>query len=176
MLGTQLALVPSDNQVQMPSYSFPMPEDQGWRLQKDDSRDYAILTKRSDPIVWQIRTYKNPIKSDVLVAATANQMADDFRKLQVVNMTEEGVNKGLYELRDVEMGEEVIDERRYYTMEHAIVSKKLAQRVSTYLYFPQPANNQYFYVAYYLEQAPPDVKVKSYKKDFLNLLARLRFK
>ncbi len=165
-----------DNHVQMPSYSFPMPEEKGWQLQRDDSRDYASLTKRIDPIIWQIRTYKNPVRSDVLVAATAKQIADDFRKLGVVSMTEEGVNKGLYELKNIEMGEEIIGVRRFYTMEHEISSPSLVQKVSTYLYFPQPANNRYFYVAHYFEQAPPNVKVKSYKQDFLNMLTRLEFK
>jgi len=160
----------------MPGYSFARPPDQGWRLERDDSRDYAILTKRIEPVVWQIRTYKNPVRSDVLVAATAKEIADDFRKLQVVNMTEEGVNKGLYELRDVEMGEEIVGEKKFYTMEHVIFNQELVQKVSTYLYFPQPANNQFFFVALYFEKTPSNANAKSYRQDFLNVLANLTFK
>jgi len=173
-LGTEITT--SNNQIQMSSYSLVVPANQGWHLQRDDGRDYAILTKQVEPIMWQIRTYKNSVLSETLISATAKEVADDFRKLEVQVMNEEGVRKGKYQLRDVKMGEEIIGNKQFYTMELVVVSRSIVQKASMYLYFPQPKNNRYFFAAHYFETTPPNVIAKSYKQDLLNALANLNFK
>jgi hypothetical protein len=173
-LGTEVTT--NNNRIQMPSYSFVVPANQGWHLQQDDGREYAILTKQVQPIMWQIRIYKNPVMSQILQSASAEEVADDFRKLEVQVMIEEGVKKGQYQLRDVKMGEEIVDNKQFYTMHHVIVSQSIVQKASMYLYFPQPRNNRYFFAAHYFETTPPNVIAKSYKQDLLAVLASLHLK
>ena len=168
-IGT--AITKTNSHVQMPSYSLVMPPDRGWYLQRDDGKEYAILTKQIEPIVWQMRFYKNTLLHDALIAATAKEVADDFRTLEVQVMIEEGVKKGKYQLSDVKIGEEVVGNKKFYTMEHVIVSPSAMQRASMYLYFPQAKNNRHFFAAHYFETSPPGVVAKSYKEEFLSALA-----
>ena len=173
-LGTEITT--SNNYIQMPSYSLVVPANHGWHLQRDDGHQYAILTKRIESTIWQIRTYKNSVLSEMLNSATAKEVADDFRELEVQAMIEEGVKKGQYQLRDVEMREEIVGTKQFYTMHYVIVSQSTVQKASMYLYFPQPKNNRYFFAAHYFETTPWNVVPKSYEQDFLDALANLDFK
>ncbi|HEX9443079.1 MAG TPA: hypothetical protein VGA73_03125 [Candidatus Binatia bacterium] len=165
-----------NNRIEAASYSFVIAADQGWYMQRDEKGERITLTKQAGPIVWQIMFYKNILLADQLAAASAEAVADDFRKLEVQVMMEEGVKKGKYQLRDIKMGEEIVGDRAFYTLEHVALSPSLMQRASMYLYFPQAKNNRYFFVAHYFETTAPGVAAKSLKDEFLSALASLTVK
>jgi hypothetical protein len=173
-IGTEITK--ANNHVRMPGYSVVIPPDQGWHLQQDDARESARLIKKVDPIIWQMWFFRNTINSDALMAATAKEVADHFRQLDIQVMIEEGVKKGKYQLRDVTMGEETVGDRSFYTMEHSIITAALFQRMNMYLHFPRARNNRHFFVAHYSEATPPGVTAKSYKNEFLRVLTTLDFK
>jgi len=173
-MGTEITK--ANHHIRMSGYSVVIPPDQGWHLQRDDAGESARLIKKIDLIIWQMWFLRNTINNDLLIAATAKEVADHFRQLDVQVMIEEGVKKGKYQLRDIKMGEETVGGRIFYTMEHVIITAALFQRMNMYLYFPRPRNNRYFFIAHYSEAMPPSVTAKSYKDEFLRVLATFEFK
>ncbi len=164
-----------NNHVETASYSFVAPADDDWRLQRDDAKDYILLTRRIGPFEWRMLFYKNVLLPDNPLGS-AKAIADNFRNGEVWMMMEEGVKKGKYQLRDVKMGEENVAGKTFYTMEHVAFNTSIVQRGSMFLFFPQPENNRYFFAAHYFETTPPNGIAKSAKDDFYAALASFTLK
>ena len=81
---------------------------------------------------------------------------------------------GQYELKDVVMGEDVIGEKRFYTMTYTTLKDKIEQRAALYLYFPMEQGVTNFLVALYSETSPIyGDKGKSSIDDFIECLNSL---
>src|SRR4051812_40262920 len=78
-----------NNRIETSSYSLIIPPDRGWRLARDDARDSVTLTRQEGPVGWRMLFYKNALVGNQ--AASAGEIADDFRQLEIQVMTEEGV-------------------------------------------------------------------------------------
>ena len=159
----------------MPSYSFVVPANNGWHVQKPDKgNELAIITNKIGPFTFQMKMMKNVILGEKMKGATAKEVADDYRGLEKRIMIEQGVNKGLYELKDVTMGEETLGNKYFYTMNYEVVSKSGTQRANLYLHFPEPKNNEYVIVAHYSETIPANAfLVESFKPDFISTIETL---
>lgn len=165
----------SNNHVQMPHYSFVLPPDRGWHLQRFDSpNESAIITQRIGPLHFEMKIMRNVVTDDALKQATAKAVADDFRELEKRIMIEQGVNRGLYRLENVTLGEETIGGLTFYTMDYVLVGDSGTQGAALYLWFPEPERNESFIVALYSETIPPNtVLLKSYRPDFKSTLQTL---
>jgi hypothetical protein len=159
----------------MPHYSFVLPADQGWHMRRTDENLEAVsLSKKAGNIVFQIKLYRNPILDKAMQADSARTVADDYRLLEKRIMVEQGVNKGLYNLKNVKMDEEVIGNKTFYTMNYTITDSSGIQRSGLYLYFHKPSNNDYFIMAHYSETIPANgLLEKTYKPDLLKILESL---
>jgi hypothetical protein len=154
--STAPAVTRSNNRVQMPHYSFIAPPDRGWQLQRlEDPAETAILTHVAGSFAFAMKILRNTVTDDALKQATAKAVADDFRELERQTMIEEGVNRGLYRLEDVTLGEESIAGLTFYTMTYLVVRDSGTQRAALYLWFPKPERNEAFIVAHYSETTPP---------------------
>jgi hypothetical protein len=173
-LGTEINK--DNNQIQMPHYSFAVPPDQGWHLLRPDEKsEVAITTMKAGPFTFQMKMMRNVILGENLKAASAKTVADDFRNIEKQIMIEQGVNKGLYQLRELAMGEETVGDKKIFTMNYVILADTGTQKVSLYLYFPKDESNDYFIIAHYSETVPPNAfLVKSFKPEFLEALKSLR--
>ena len=174
-IGTDITT--DDNQIHMPHYSMVVPPENRWHLRRpDEINEVAIITMEAGPFVFQIKTMRNTVgDTNKLKTAKANIVADNYRNLEKQIMIKEGVNKGLYQLRDLVMGEEMVGEKKFYTMTYLISASAGTQRASLYLYFPKEDNNDYFIVAHYSETEPSNaVLAKSFKPEFLDILKSLR--
>ena len=172
-LGTEVTS--EDNHVTMPHYSFVLPADQGWHMRRaDEKHEAAIISKKMGSILLQIKLFRNPVLDKEMQASSAKTVADDYRQLEKRIMVEQGVNKGLYILKDVKMDEEVIGNKTFYTMNYTITENSGIQRAGLYLYFHKPNNNDYFIMAHYSETIPTNALLeKTYKPDFLKILESL---
>lgn len=147
----------SNNRVQMPHYSFVVPPDRGWRIQRFESpHESAVLTQSAGPLRFEMKFMRNVVSDEALRQATAKAVADDFRELEKRLMIEQGVNRGLYRLEDVTFGEETIASLTFYTMSYSVVTDSGTQRAALYLWFPEPERNDAFIVAHYSETMPPN--------------------
>ena len=91
------AVTLSNNHVQMPHYSFVVPPDRGWHIQRFDSlNESAIIGQDAGPLRFEMKLMRNIVSDEALKQATAKTVADDFRELEKRIMIEQGVNLGLY--------------------------------------------------------------------------------
>ena len=133
-----------------------------------------LFQKKMGSILLQIKLFRNPVLDKEMQASSAKTVADDYRQLEKRIMVEQGVNKGLYILKDVKMDEEVIGNKTFYTMNYTITENSGIQRAGLYLYFHKPNNNDYFIMAHYSETIPTNALLeKTYKPDFLKILESL---
>lgn len=173
-MGTEITK--SNNQIQMPHYSFVAPPDQEWYLLRlDEKNEAAVIEMKAGPFTFQMKMMRNVILDENLKVASAKTVADDFRNIEKQTMIEQGVNKGLYQLRDLTMSEEMVGDKNFFTMNYLISANTGTQKASLYLYFPKDEKNDYFILAHYSETVPPNAfLVKSFKSEFLEALKSLR--
>ena len=106
---------------------------------------------------------------------TARQVADDYRDGELSDMQIRGVMTGMYKLEDVVMGEEVIGDKKFYTMDYVSIGAEKTQRSSLYLYFPRETDIGVFIVAIYTDgYAGKEMSSISYKPEFIRVLESLQ--
>lgn len=175
-LGTEIT--GRNNHIQMPHYSFFVPGDEGWHIQRQDKHyEKAVINKEEGSVLFSMQFLRNIIIDEGMRANPAEVVADDYRGFERRSMIELGVKKGLYQLKDVRTGKKKVGNKIFYTMDYTILSKQGTQKASLYLYFPKERNNYYFIIAHYSETIPPGASLaKSYKPDFLATLESLEVK
>jgi hypothetical protein len=171
----------ANNQIVMPHYSVTVPPNKRWHLQRPEGeQELAILTKERattplGAVVLEMRFMRNVILDPGMRTQTAKQIADDFRKLEKQIMIEQGVNRGLYKLSDVKMGEELVGNKKFYFMDYRTRASDTKQWASLYLFFPKEQGNEAFIVAHYSETMPVDMILFSHSKpEFVEALRTLR--
>jgi|WetSurMetagenome_2_1015567.scaffolds.fasta_scaffold50179_4 hypothetical protein len=176
--STGTEITSSNNQIQFPHYSLVLPTP-GWRLSRpDENNEVAVVTLQAGPplsATFQMRFIKNGIFDERIKSWSARQVADDYRTLEKRIMIEQGVNKGQYRLSEVVMGEEMVGDKKFYTMKYTTSASAQRQSASLYLYFPRDEGNSFFMVAHYSEMIPPNVSLsRSFNSEFLQTLKSLR--
>jgi hypothetical protein len=169
------AITKANNHIQFPNCSFTLPAEAGWHIQQlDVSSQRAVFEKKEGAVIFQILVLRNTIRNRTLRASPAEVVADHYRDGEELNMMEQGVNKGLYQLKDLRRGTETLGGKTFYTAGYTTFRKDISQRAVLYLYFPKEKGNDSFIVAHYSETIPTGASmVKSCKSDFTNTLASL---
>ena len=165
-----------NNQIDMPHYSITVPPDHGWSLSVEDYRESIIwLDKKIDSMVFQMRMGTNSIIAEHMKSWSSKQVADDFRKSEYTDMLAKGFLTGRYSLEDVVMGEEVIGDKRFYTMSYVNSASDMTQYSTLYLHFPKEIDIGVFIVANYTEAfAGEGPLLESHKPEFISVLESLQ--
>jgi hypothetical protein len=188
LMGTPLTR--SNNQLDLPRFSFLAPADQGWRVRRPaftaaaastygarhpaDGHEVVDVTLQLGPpasALLVMRFMQVDIVNARIRSWSARQVADAYR-----NQEKEPGREG-QPLVNLVMGEETIGGSTFYTMKYGIVASTYAQTSEIYLHFPRAEGNEYFVVAHYSETTPPGgARPRSYRREFLQTLTTLRAK
>jgi hypothetical protein len=171
--GTEITR--TSHQIQMPHYSFQVPPDQGWyMLRPDEKSETAVVTKKLPPFQFEIRMMRNVILNKYVKTWSAEEVADDYRYQEIWAMTTLGVDKGLYRLRDVVQGEQIIGSKKFYTLTYTTfvnTQQGMEHRGALYLYFPKEDKNDWFLIAHFSEVGPAaEMHAKSLRAEFIKVL------
>lgn len=169
------AVTQSNNHIQMPHYSFVVPPDNGWHIQRfDGPEENAIITQLRGPYRFEMQFMRSIVSDAVLRQASAKAVADDFRETEKQIMIEYGVSPGCYRVENVTFGEETIAGLTFYTMGYSVFTDSGEQRGALYLWFPRLERNDAFIIAHYSERMPPNASLlKSSLPDFKSTLQTL---
>jgi hypothetical protein len=173
---TGVKITGDNNQINTPYYSIMVPPNEGWHQNQDHGDlDLSYFEKTTPPSVYIMRFSTNLPVDKSMRTWTAKQVADDYRNGEQANMIMMGVMAGLYELKDVVMGEEMVGDNHFYTMTYATIENGIEQRASLYLHFPREQGFSRFLVALYSETHPVnEFERKSFRGDFIQTLNSLK--
>ena len=171
-----MVITKTNNIINMPHYSIEVPPDQGWSLTVEDKAISKIYLKKSiNSTASQMWFNINWVAGEHMKTWTARQVADDYRDGELSDMQIRGVMTGMYKLEDVVMGEEVIGDKKFYTMDYVSIGAEKTQRSSLYLYFPRETDIGVFIVAIYTDgYAGKEMSSISYKPEFIRVLESLQ--
>lgn len=165
-----------NNNISMPSYSFVVPPNDDWQLIKGNpqSEELFLINTIADMVEFRVRLIHAPIPPE-LTRESAKYAADDYRNNEKNILILEGVEKGMYELKNIKMGEEIIGDKKFYTMTYNNRTKDFSQASRLYLYFPKEYGNEYFLLALYTESVNNNITMayKSKEKEFKEMLKSL---
>lgn len=162
--------------VDLSHFSFTEPDNRDWKKEFVGPRK-AVYSLRRGNNYHQMVLLENVVRDPSLRRMSIPLIANHYRNSEKHNMIEMGVNKGLYELLDVTMGEKTVGGKTYYTMKYATKYKKAFnfQRAQLYLLFPEKKEVTDFLFAIYVQSAPSKKKLKeSLLSDFLDVLETVR--
>ena len=171
-----IVITKNNNVINMPHFSIEAPPDQGWSLNVVD-RTYSkfYLKKSINSTAYQMWFNINWVAGEHMKTWTAKQVADDYRNGELSDMHMQGVMAGMYELKDVQMGEEIVGDKTFYTMSYANIRGDMTQNSTLYLYFPKETDIGNFIVAIYTDgYRGKEMLSKSYKPDFISVLESLQ--
>ena len=176
LLSPSAPTLAKSSRVEMPHYSFEKPAERGWRVKrKVKQAEMTMLTKRVGPFTFQIKVMVVPILDESRRSWTSAEIADDYRAIEERTMIEQGVERGLYELKDLTKGEKVVAGKTFYTMDYFVANREMRQRASLYLHFPRPDGNERFVLLHYSETLPAmSVLLQGQRGEFEAVLASLR--
>lgn len=171
-----VVITKSNNIINMPHYSIEVPPNQGWILNVVDVASSNInLSKSVNSTAFQMWFNINWVAGEHMKTWTARQVADDYRDGEISDLQIKGVMTGMYKLEDVVMGEEVIGDRKFYTMDYVSIRADMTQRSSLYLYFPREIDIGVFIVAIYTDGfTGKEMLSRSYKPEFIRVLESLQ--
>jgi hypothetical protein len=166
----------NENVIDMPHYSIHAPSEAGWNLTIEDrSQSIIYLNKSVGSTSYQMRFGINWAASENMKTWTAKQVADDYRNRELSDMQLKGGMAGVYDLENVVMGEEIIGDKKFYTMAYEISQDGMKQLSSLYLYFPKETNIGVFIVIIYTEGSIDDELLsQSNKPEFIRVLESLQ--
>jgi len=171
-----MVITKTNNIINMPHYSIEVPPDQGWSLTVEDRANSNIYLKKSiNSTASQMWFNINWVAGEHMKTLTARQVADDYRDGELSDMQIRGVMTGMYKLEDVVMGEEVIGDKKFYTMDYVNIRADMTQRSSLYLYFPREIDIGVFIVAIYTDgYTGREMLSRTYKPEFIRVLESLQ--
>jgi hypothetical protein len=171
-----VVITKSNNVINMPHYSIEAPPDQGWRLNVVDNANSNIYLRKSiNSTASQMWFNINWVAGEHMKTWTAKQVADDYRNSELSDMQISGVMTGMFELKDVIMGEDVVDDKKFYTMDYVQISVDSTQISSLYLYFPKDIDIGVFIVAIHTDgYTGKEMLTRSYKPEFIRVLESLQ--
>jgi len=176
--GTGVVVTQENNKIAMPHYSIELPANKGWKIENINKNEESLyLTKRINSTIYTMLFNINRVVDESMKSWTAPQIADNYREGEEMNMMLKGVLTGQYELRDVIKDEEIIGERKFYTMKYTTVKDDIIQNAHLFLFFPNEKKVDEFIVSLYSEaKSVKESNRTSYKREFLETLKRLIMK
>jgi hypothetical protein len=169
-----------DMVIETQHYSIALNSAERWKIAKIiEKYDGIILNRDKQPPFCRIMVIKKRVDQDAIEGQSAREMAFYIRNREKQEMIAFGVDKGLYQLREVAMAEEVIGEKIFYSMNYKTIPAQEwgYEKAGLYLYFPKESDNEYYIVAHfsqtYLNESPSD---QSCRPDFVSILESLQIK
>lgn len=167
-------VTPENNRITLKDVQFTAPDTGEWTIQYSGaSKDQSVLLKRIGQSSIIIVIARNYLLESQMRSKSAKEVADHFRNHEKQIMIDQGVNKGLYTIKDIEMGEIDINGQTFYTMDYVNVSQQGKVRASLYLLFPSSEQNDYFIMTLFQESIPPNIEIPDHKPIFIELLKSL---
>ena len=173
----EIFITSDNNKINMAHFSVELPTNQGWMLAKvNENNESLTLTKKADSSFYQMIILRNFVTNRAW-RASAKYVADDYRLGEEMDMISKGVVTGKYKLMDLIKNEEMVGERKFYTMEYIMVRDGYWHKAYLYLYFPKEKEVDDFIVSHYSESILDNkLRPPSFKQDFINTLKTLRMK
>ena len=169
-----------DIAIETKYYSAYLKSPERWTITKIiEAYDGVVLERENRPPSCRIMLIRKPVAEDGIAGNSAREMADSIRHREKQGMVAQGVDKGLYHLKDVSMDEHVLNGKTFYTMTYktAPIKGQGYETASLYLYFPKVTANTYYILAHFSqtyvdsEPAGPSCRV-----DFTRILENLTIK
>jgi len=182
--GMESLITHDNNRIDFEHYSIELPTNHEWMLAKlNKEKESVTLTKRDNSSFYEIIILRQRIEEYEVITAKrmkswgAEQFADFYRAAEVTNMNLQGVMKGMFVLKNVVNGEEMIGDRKYYTMEYIAENDNFRQKAYLYLYLPKEKYNYDFIVSIYSESTfEKTSKPVSLKQDFIDTLTTIKMR
>jgi len=176
LLFQYLVIAPSSGaEIQFKNFSFAAPDSELLTTQVLNDRQ-AVFSFAKDGAFFQLTFQENFTTDESMKNLPAHEFADKFREQEKQIMMEEGVKKGAYQLQNLEIGEELLGGKLYYTMTYTAKLGSAVQLAQLYLYFPDENEVDHFLWAHYSEAVPSqEILSKSLKNVFLNMLETVSF-
>ena len=112
-------LVALENSINFLPFSFENLEQKGWDIVERMNEEPVIIFQKKDADSMCIVTaYVKRIPEGSMRSLQDVEVADVFREGEKENMISEGVNTGLYNLEDLQLGEENVGNKRFFTMKY----------------------------------------------------------
>ena len=122
-------------------FSFNNLENQGWNIVVQD--DFFIeFGKRVNRHSCIISVFAKPVPIE-LKTSTDIEVADSYREWEKKGMIEKG--KGIYQLEDLALGEDNINEQKFFTMEYVTIIDEVRASNKLYLFFPESTGNDFIF-------------------------------
>jgi hypothetical protein len=168
--NASLATESSAPRIEFRHFSFSTPNTDTWKLIEKTDRQ-SVFTTRHGRAIYRITIIENYIYDETIKTLPAKEAADDYRNHERFRLMEFCEKREIYELRDLTMGDEQIDNKVFYTMKYLTINPQIFQSARLYLYYPLKKANNYFLMAHYCEAAPNQGSlIFSFESDFLQLL------
>jgi hypothetical protein len=166
-----IEITTANNHFKTPYYSITVPPNSGWVQGDDEGKpDLLVISKTVSNHFYIMRLHTNWLTDESMKSWTTKRLADNYRRGELGNMIRKGVNTGKFELKDVVMEEEKVDNKKFYTMHYILISGEKTINSFLYLHFPKEKNFNRVFVATYQEELDTP---KSFKNEFLVTLSSL---
>ena len=161
-------------------YSIHLKSTDRWEISKIvEKNDGIILNRHKQPPNCRIMVIRKIVDHDLIAGASAQELADAIRNREKQGLIELGVKKGLYNLPEIAMGDEVIGDKIYYSMNYTTtpIQDWGYEDAGLYLYFPKETGNEYYILAHFsqtfIHNKPSG---PSCRPDFISILESLKIK
>lgn len=122
-------------------FSFNNLENQDWKILSQD--DFFIeFEQRVNRHSCLISVFAKRVPID-LKTATDKEVADSYREWEKQGMIEKGA--GIYQLEDLALGENKINEQKFFTMEYVTIIDDVRAINKLYLFFPKTTGNDFIF-------------------------------
>lgn len=161
----------ANNHFKTPYYSITVSPNSGWYQNNDAGEPDRLSMSKTVPNHFYMMIFKtNWLVDESMKSWTTKQLADNYRRGELADMIRGGVNTGLFELKDVVMGDEKVGNKKFYTMNYIVSKGELLINSFLYLHFPKEKGFTRVFVAIYSEELHTP---KSFKNEFLEVLDSL---
>jgi len=167
-------------EIETEHYSIHLNSTERWKISKIiEENDGIILNRQKQPPNCRIMVIRKLVDQDLLEKASVKEMADAIRNREKQGMIDSGVKEGLYNLTDIAMGEEIIGDKVYFSMNYITTPVRAwgYEEAGLYLYFPKATDNEYYILAHFSQtfiHAKPSGP--SCRPDFTSILGSLKIK
>jgi hypothetical protein len=149
--GTEIT--PESQELRFAHYSMALPP--GCSLiEIDEASELAVAELLDSPTQFTIRVFLNTLVERDGKTQSSDDVANDYRDSEERIMLTEGVERGLYRLKDVVKTEEVHGGKVFHAMHYVVTTSAEVTSASLYLYFPDEDRVREFVVIHYARTIP----------------------
>jgi hypothetical protein len=157
--GTSRAITAENQVIEMPSYTLRVPPDRGWELdeRQGEPTELVRIVRSEGDRHYLVTVARNIIVDPVRRGWASEAVARDYFAFERKEMAVKGVEAGKYELSGVTEDTVTVDGRRFFRMSYQTHGAGARVLSSMYLHFPEPEDNEAFYLLHLSEGVRPDL-------------------